>query len=109
MGNFVMGLAACAKACTPCALSSALLMDGCRGFDFKCNPPLKFPRGNRPSRDFNTKPAVLWIGGLFQDGASVNQNSGGREPLVSKSKQISTRVGGDQFVCRAVRFSWNNV
>ena len=30
MGNFVMGLAACANACTPCALSSALLMDGCR-------------------------------------------------------------------------------
>jgi hypothetical protein len=52
MGNFVMGLAACAKACTPCALSSALLMDGCRGFDFKrsMNPPLKFPRGNWPSQ-----------------------------------------------------------
>jgi hypothetical protein len=40
MGNFVMGLSACAKACTPCALSSAFLM----GFDFKPNPPLSFPR-----------------------------------------------------------------
>ena len=80
MGNFVMGLGACAKASTPCALSSALLMDGCRGFDFKrsMNPPLKFPRGIRPSRDFNTTPAVLWIGGLLQENAPVNQNSAGR-------------------------------
>ena len=74
MGNFVMGLSACAKACTPCALSSALLM----GFDFKRNPPLKFPPRELAFHVTNTKPAVLWIGGLLQDGASVNQNSAGR-------------------------------
>ena len=68
MGNFVMGLAACAKACIPCAVSSALLMDGCRGFDFNAACILHFI----------TKPAVLWIGGLLQDGASVDQNSAGR-------------------------------
>ena len=73
MGNFVMGFPACANACTPCALSSALLMDGCRGFNFKRSmyTPLKFLRGNWPSRDFNTKPAVFWIGGLLLEGASV--------------------------------------
>jgi hypothetical protein len=61
MSNFVMGLAACANACTPCARSSALLMDGCRGFDFKrgMNPPLKFPRGNWASRDFEYKARRL--------------------------------------------------
>jgi hypothetical protein len=43
MGNFVTGLEACANACSPCALSSALLMDGCRGFSWKggMNPPVE--------------------------------------------------------------------
>jgi len=39
------GLEACANASTPCALSSALLMDGCRGFGLKggMNSPLNSP------------------------------------------------------------------
>jgi hypothetical protein len=66
------GLEACANASTPCALSSALLMDGCRGFGLKggmnspLNSPVKFfavtviavarcpspppPRASRPTR-----------------------------------------------------------
>src|SRR6266404_7561215 len=45
MGNFMTGLEACANASTPCALSSALLMDGCRGFGLKggMNSPLNSP------------------------------------------------------------------
>src|SRR5262249_15061376 len=109
MGNFVMGLAAGAKACTPCALSSALLMDGCRPFDFKRNPPLKFPRGNWPSRDGNTKPAVFWIGGLLHDGAWMNQNSAGREAVIFRPMQISTSVGVDQCIRVSVRFMFSNL
>jgi len=39
------GLEACANASTPCALSSALLKDGCRGFGLKggMNSPLNSP------------------------------------------------------------------
>src|SRR5262249_19431298 len=105
MGNFVMGLSACAKACTPCALSSALLM----GFDFKRNPPLKFPIGNWPSRDCNTKPTVLWIGGLLHVGASMNQNSAGRDPLISSPMEIFTGGGGEQCICVSVRFMCTNL
>ena len=47
MGNFMTGLEACANASTPCALSSALLMDGCRDLDFQgaMSPSTKVPQG----------------------------------------------------------------
>jgi ATP dependent DNA ligase domain len=47
MGNFMIGLDVCANACTPSALSSALLMGRCRGLGFKggTSPPLKFHNG----------------------------------------------------------------